>query len=268
MDDFDGSAFGAALPWTALGVVLLLAITFLLGVRTGRHTVIDTAWGLGFVTVAGTAFALRQGDDLRAAVALTLTAIWGVRLAVHIGRRSAGRGEDPRYDELLGERSGNRNVVALRRVYAPQAVVLWLVSLPVQVAMFSDRGPGVLLWVGLAVWGVGLFFEAVGDWQLQRFRDDPASKGAVLDTGLWRYTRHPNYFGDACVWWGLWLVAADTGLPGWLTVLSPVLMTWLLAKGTGKPLLERNIVERRPLYAAYVENTSGFFPLPPRRRTQ
>ena len=132
--------------------------------------------------------------------------------------------------------------------------------------MFSDDGPGPLLWIGVVVWAVGLTFETVGDWQLHRFRSDPSNKGQVLDTGLWRYTRHPNYFGDATAWWGIYLVATDTGLPGWLTILSPLLMTWFLAKGTGKPLLEKDMAERRPGYVDYVQRTSGFVPLPPKKR--
>jgi steroid 5-alpha reductase family enzyme len=135
----------------------------------------------------------------------------------------------------------------------------------VQVAVFETPELDMLAWVGVAVWLVGFAFETVGDHQLQRFRNDPDSKGKVLDTGLWRYTRHPNYFGDACVWWGLSLVAFSAW-PGILTLLSPVAMTWLLAKGTGKPLLEKGIAERRPGYTDYVRRTSGFFPLPPRRR--
>ena len=118
--------------------------------------------------------------------------------------------------------------------------------------------------MGAALWAVGFAFETVGDLQLTRFSSDPANRGRVLDTGLWRYTRHPNYFGDACVWWGL-SVVAFSAWPGILTVLSPVLMTWLLARGTGKPLLEKDIGSRRPGYREYVERTSGFLPLPPRK---
>lgn len=267
MSGFDGSGFAAALPWTALAVVAVLGSTFLIALRVGRHAVIDVAWGLGFVAVAAVAAALGESDSTRRTVMLLVVAAWGLRLAAHIAWRSRGHGEDPRYEAILRKARGSRNVHALKRVYLPQAVILWFVSLPAQVAMFDNDGVGPLLWVGVAVWAVGLFFETVGDWQLHRFRTDPSSRGKVLDTGLWRYTRHPNYFGDAVAWWGIFLVAADTGLPGWLTVLSPAVMTWLLARGTGKPLLERDIAERRPDYAAYIHNTSGFVPWFPRRST-
>jgi steroid 5-alpha reductase family enzyme len=270
MSDFAWGALLAALPVTAAAVAVVLGSTFLVALRVGRHAVVDVAWGLGFVAVAATSYVLSagEGDPTRRLLVLALTAVWGLRLAWHIWRRSRGHGEDPRYEALLAKAPGSRTAYALRQIYLTQALVLWFVSLPLQVAAFETPAPGWLTWVGVAVWAVGLFFEAVGDQQLQRFRADPESRGKVLDTGLWRYTRHPNYFGDACVWWGLSLVAFSAW-PGVLTILSPVLMTWLLANGTGKPLLEKGMASRRPGYDDYVARTSGFFPLPPRhsRRT-
>jgi steroid 5-alpha reductase family enzyme len=264
--DYDWGAFAAALPVTVAAVVVVLGTTFLVALRVGRHAVVDVAWGLGFVAVAATSYLLSDGDGdpARRGLVLALIAVWGVRLAAHIGRRSRGHGEDPRYDALLSRAPGSRTVYALRQVYLTQGVVMWFVSLPLQVAMFQADSLGLLAWAGVALWAVGLFFEAVGDRQLQRFRDDPGNRGKVLDTGLWRYTRHPNYFGDACVWWGLSLVAFDAW-PGILTLLSPVVMTWLLANGTGKPLLEKGMASTRPGYTEYVRHTSGFVPLPPRR---
>jgi steroid 5-alpha reductase family enzyme len=266
MGGFPWAAFAASLPFTVLAVVVVLGLTFAVALRLGRHAVVDVAWGLGFVAVAGTSYALSagHGDPVRRVLVLALTAIWGLRLAGHITLRSRGHGEDPRYEQLLSKAPGSRTVFALQRIYLTQGAVMWFVSLPLQVAAFEPAAPNVVTWLGVAVWAVGLFFEAVGDLQLQRFRDDPASKGKVLDTGLWRYTRHPNYFGDACVWWGLSLVAFSAW-PGILTVLSPVVMTWLLAKGTGKPLLEKGMASSRPGYADYVRRTSGFLPLPPRK---
>lgn len=267
MSRFDVAAFAAVLPLTVLTVLVVLGVTLLVAVRVGRHAVVDVAWGVGFVAVAATAYVCSAGvgDHARRALVLGMTALWGIRLAAHIAWRSRGSGEDPRYAELLSRAPGSRTWYAVRRIYLTQGAVMWFVSLPVQVAMFEAAAPGLLAWAGVAVWAVGVFFESVGDYQLQRFRADPASRGAVLDSGLWRYTRHPNYFGDACAWWGISLVAFSAW-PGVLTVLSPVLMTWLLARGTGKPLLEKDIVERRPAYADYVRRTSGFVPLPPKRR--
>lgn len=261
--DFDWPAFGWSLPVTALVVVVLMAGTLAVALAVGKHAVVDVSWGLGFVAVALTSYLLGagQGDDARRLLVLALAAAWGLRLSAHIARRSRGKGEDPRYQAMLERAPGNRTAYAFRKVYLTQGAVMWFVSLPLQVAMFETSAPGWLAWLGVGVWAVGLFFEAVGDWQLDRFRRDPRSRGKVLDSGLWRYTRHPNYFGDACVWWGLSLVAFDAW-PGVLTVLSPVLMTWLLARGTGKPLLEKGMASRRPGYADYVRRTSGFVPLP------
>ncbi len=266
MAAFPTAAFVAALPWTLLAVILVLGTTFLVARHLGKHAVVDVAWGLGFavITVAAWLTSLDDGDPGRRALIGLLTISWGLRLAVHIGLRSRGHGEDPRYLEVLSQASGNRTLFVVKRIYLAQGATMWFVSLPVQVAMFETPGLGVVEWLGAVLWVVGFTFESVGDWQLTRFRRDPASKGTVLDTGLWRYTRHPNYFGDAAVWWGLSLIAFGAW-PGILTVLSPVLMTWLLARGTGKPLLERGIGQRRPGYAEYVRRTSGFFPLPPRR---
>ncbi len=263
---FPTSAFLAALPVTALTVVIVLGATFAIAHRVGRHAVVDTAWGMGFAAIALTTWLMStgEGDDTRRAVVAVLTIVWGLRLGVHIGLRNKGKGEDPRYAELLAKAPGNVSWFALKRIYLTQGALMWFISLPVQVAMFQTPGLGPIAWVGIAVWLVGFLIEAVGDLQLTRFRRDPESRGNVLDTGLWRYTRHPNYFGDATVWWGLSLIAFDAW-PGILTLLSPVIMTWLLAKGTGKPLLEKDIGTRRPGYADYVRRTSGFVPLPPRR---
>jgi steroid 5-alpha reductase family enzyme len=155
---------------------------------------------------------------------------------------------------------------ALGIVFLLQAVVAWFISLPVQAAMYIRSGWTFLAVIGVAVWAVGMFFETVGDAQMNAFRGDPANKGQVMDRGLWRYTRHPNYFGDATVWAGLYLIAAESWV-GALTIASPVLMAWFLSFKTGKPLLEKQMARTKPGYADYMARTSGFFPRPPRRPT-
>ena len=247
-------------------VAVALGITFVIALWRGHHSVVDVTWGLGFaaIAIASLIASSGHGNDVRRVLVAVLTTVWGVRLAVHIGRRNWGKGEDPRYAELLAKAPGNPNLYALQKVYLTQGVVMWFVSLPVQAAMYMASGLGVLAYVGTAVFAIGLFFEGVGDWQLTRFKADPASKGQVMDRGLWRYTRHPNYFGDACVWWGLYLIAAQQW-QGALTILSTVLMTYTLANGTGKPTLEKGMADRRPGYTEYVRRTSGFIPLPPRK---
>jgi steroid 5-alpha reductase family enzyme len=262
---FSAGPFFEGLGFTLAAVAILLALTFAVAIWRGHHSVVDVTWGLGFAVIAVTSFLLSSGhgDSTRRALVAALTVLWGLRLAIHIGRRNWGKGEDPRYAELLAKAPGHPNLFAVRKIYLTQAVVMWFVSLPVQAAMYERSGPGILTWVGTAVFAVGFFFEAVGDWQLARFKSDPDSKGKVMDRGLWHYTRHPNYFGDACVWWGLYLIAAQQW-QGALTILSTVAMTYTLANGTGKPTLEKGMAERRPGYADYVKNTSGFIPLPPR----
>jgi steroid 5-alpha reductase family enzyme len=250
------------------GVSLVLFVaTWLVGLAVGRFNVVDTTWGLAFAAIAATSFGSSAGHGVpgwRRALVLALTAAWGLRLSSYIGWRSIGKGEDPRYDDLINT-GEHRAFRALGIVFVLQAAVAWLISLPVQAASYVRSGWSWLAWVGVAVWAVGVFFEAVGDAQLNRFRSDPANRGQVMDRGLWRYTRHPNYFGDACVWFGLWLVAAQHWI-GALTAFSPVLMYWFLSFKTGKPLLEKRMAETKPGYAAYMERTSGFFPLPPSGR--
>ncbi len=265
MPQFPLDAFLGSLPWVAGGILALLAVTFAFGVRRGRHSVIDTVWGLGFVVAGSVSFVLSagHGDDGRRWLLLGLVAVWGLRLAVHIGRRARGKDEDPRYVEMLSDAPGSRDAYAIRKVYLPQGVLMFFISLTIQVGMFATGGLGWLALLGVLAWVVGIVFETVGDWQLEQFKADPANKGTVLNTGLWRYTRHPNYFGDAAVWAGLFLVAADSW-PGVLTILSPAVMIWLLTSKSGKALTEKNMAER-PGYREYVESTSGFIPWPPRR---
>jgi len=240
---------------------VLMTATAVVARAVGRIAVVDVTWGLGFVAIA--AVGALVGDGPRRLLLLVLVAVWGVRLAWHIGRRAVGHGEDPRYAELVGDGGFG---VAIRKVFVVQGLALWLVSLPVQVGASSAASWWPAVGAGLALWLVGLCFEAVGDAQLAAYRRDP-DRPPVLARGLWRYTRHPNYFGDACVWWGIWLVGglASGWLPGLLSVVAPVAMTYFLVFATGARLLERTMM-RREGYPAYAARTSMFVPLPPRPR--
>jgi steroid 5-alpha reductase family enzyme len=266
--------WGAALTnlWvTALVVAATFAVTLFVAVRLrgGRHDGIDVVWGAGFaiVAVATLLLALGDGDLWRQVLITALTCAWGLRLAWHIGRRNSGKPEDPRYVEIIQRAKGNPVAHLVRKVYLPQVVILWVVSWSVQLGQYgyaSGALSTVVTVLGVLSWAVGFFFETVGDAQLAAFKGDPANKGKVMDRGLWRYTRHPNYFGDAAVWWGLTLLALHHAA-GLIGLLGAALMTWLLAKGTGAALLERSIGNRRPGYADYVRRTSGFIPLPPKK---
>jgi steroid 5-alpha reductase family enzyme len=267
-------------------VVALMALVAVLARTTGRVSVVDTVWGLGFIAVAlvsvlvggarndhhavyGGGFSpgdvehayhtLRDEQQLRGWLLLALVTIWGGRLAWHIARRARGAGEDPRYEELMGRGPGG----VVRKVLLPQGAAIWFVSLPIQVTVVAGGYVTWVLVVGVVLWLIGLVFEAVGDAQLAAYKRDP-DRGPVMDRGLWRYTRHPNYFGDACVWWGIFVVSASAW-PGVLTILSPVAMTFFLVFATGARLLERTMMQR-PGYPEYAARTSMFFPLPPKTR--
>jgi steroid 5-alpha reductase family enzyme len=269
MSDLASGALATGLAITFGTSIAVFVVGWVIARLIGRVNVVDTVWGLAFVAIATAAFGWSAGhpaDLTRRVVLLALVSCWGLRLAGYLGRRSRGAGEDPRYERMLAAAKGSRQWYALTRVFLLQAAVAWFVSLPVQVGMYERSGPTAIALVGGVLWAIGFFFEAVGDAQLASFKRDPENKGHVLDRGLWRYTRHPNYFGEACMWTGLYLIAAQQW-PGALTVLSPAVMTYFVAAKTGKPLLEAQLRNSKPAYRGYVERTSGFFPLPPRSRS-
>lgn len=263
---FPTAAWLAALPWVLVALAALIVATWLVGRRLRRFAIIDVVWGLGFVVAAAVTFVASagHGDDGRRWLLLVLTAAWGLRLAGYLAWRQRDGAEDPRYTALL-ERApaGKGELHMLTRVYVFQLVVMFLVAMVQVVGMFATGPLTWVAWLGVAVWAVGMFFEVVGDAQLAAFKADPANRGRIMDRGVWAWTRHPNYFGDTAVWWGLFLVTASSW-PGVLTVLSPLLMTWALAFRTGKPLTEKRMAGR-PGWAEYAARTSSFIPRPPRR---
>ncbi|EST38253.1 hypothetical protein N566_08515 [Streptomycetaceae bacterium MP113-05] len=267
VNGFPWDAFGANLAIAAGASLAVLLTTFGLALVKGVHRIVDVAWGAAFAAVALASFATAaaggHGNGTRQVLLTALTVVWGLRLAVHIGRRGAGHGEDPRYAKMLAKARGNPSLYALRMVYLLQAALVWLVSLPIQAGQYVSAAPGALTYLGVLLWGTGVLFESVGDLQLHRFTSDPANKGRVMDRGLWSWTRHPNYFGDFCVWWGLFLVAAGDWAVAALCVVSPLVMSYLLIWGSGKRLLERHMAGR-PGYAEYARRVSGFLPRPPR----
>ena len=245
-------------------------------VRIGDVSFIDAVWGAGMAVLALASFVQVAEPGPRALLLLTMTALWGLRLGLHLFLRWREHGEDPRYARMLGKArdAGRYGSAAFKVVFGPQAVLLFVTSLPAQIGILASGQPAPitpLAWAGLALWLTGMVFETIGDAQLKAFRADPAMKGKVLDTGLWRYTRHPNYFGDACVWWGIWLVAATGGKwpMNWValgSLIGPLFLTFTLTKWSGKPLLEKGLAKSRPGYADYVERTSGFVPWPPKQK--
>ncbi len=257
---------GSVLMASAVAVAVLMIVTWLVSLPIRNASIVDIVWGLGFVTVAWTAFLVSDGADPRRWLLTALTTVWGLRLSVYLAMRNLGKEEDYRYQEMRRRHGDRFGLVSLGTVFGLQGALMWVVSLPVQAGQVPTSPP-TLTWVdylGAGVWLVGLVFESVGDWQLARFKADPANKGKVMDRGLWRYTRHPNYFGDFMVWWGLYVIALATGV-AWWTVIGPVVMSILLIRVSGKAMLEKTIGKRRPGYDDYVRRTSGFFPMPPGR---
>ncbi|QNS08309.1 DUF1295 domain-containing protein [Streptomyces xanthii] len=266
MSGFPWGAFALNLAWSAGAALAVVLATFAVSLRTGVHRIVDIAWGIAFTAVAVVTLAASHGhgDLSRRLLVAGLTAVWGLRLAVHIGRRGRGQGEDPRYARMLAKAPGNPMLYALSHVYLLQGALVWLVSLPVQAAQYIGLPLSAVSVLGIALWALGVSFEAVGDAQLARFKADPAHRGQIMDRGLWSWTRHPNYFGDFCVWWGLFLLTCDVPVVAAVCVISPIVMSVLLTRGSGKRLLEQHMATR-PGYAAYQRRTSGFFPLPPRK---
>ena len=262
---------GEALLVNAAILVAIVLALWAISVRIGDVSFIDSFWGAGMGLMAIASFAQLAEPGARARLLLAMTVIWGLRLGIHLFRRWWREGEDQRYARMLkGARAQGRFAsAALTRIWLGQALLLFLVSSPAQVGILASGEPAPLdnlARIGLALYAVGISFEWVGDWQLARFKADPANEGRILDTGLWRYTRHPNYFGDACAWWGIWLVAASAGATyAFSTIAGPLFLTFTLTRWSGKALLEAGMAKKRgAAYADYVRRTPGFFPWFPR----
>jgi steroid 5-alpha reductase family enzyme len=258
--------FGITLLVTAATLLVLMAVTFGVALKAGRHSVVDTAWGIGIALAALVSLlaSTGHGQPERRYLLLAASAAWGLRLAAYVAWRNHGKPEDPRYRDLLSRANGNRNLYALRMVYLLQTLILWLATIPVQAGMLERAPVGALAVIGALLWLAGFVFESVGDWQLARFKAH-AGAGQIMDRGLWRYTRHPNYFGDLCMWWGLFLISLGS-VAGLAFAFAPLLMSYILIRGTGQRMTDRRMTASRPQYADYVARTSGFIPLPPRRR--
>lgn len=255
--------------WMSAAVVTFAFVSavWLLSLALGDSSIVDIFWGLGFVAIAWFVDAAVPGEPAPLARLLAwLVTIWGIRLSAYILWRNWGRGEDYRYRAWREQAGGAWWWRSYFKVFLLQGAIMWIVAAPV-VAVAGQGRPAPLGWLdalAVAVWAVGFAFESLGDWQLARFKADPANKGRLMTSGVWRCTRHPNYFGDAAVWWGHYLAAAASG--AWLTVFGPALMTFLLVRVSGVAMLETALRETKPGYREYMETTSAFFLRPPRRR--
>jgi len=247
-----------------LAVLLYMTVWFLLALWRRRNDLADIAWGGGFIAAALTAVLLQTGLASRARLVVLLVILWGLRLAVHIGLRNLGKGEDERYRKWREEWGRHWLLRSYLQVFLLQGFLLYLISLPVIWTILAKPSPWTGLdAIGLAVWIVGFFFEAVGDFQLARFKKDPVHRGKIIQQGLWRYSRHPNYFGEVTLWWGIYLLALSAP-GGWMTIIGPLTITFLILKVSGIPLLEKKYVNNAA-FQEYARRTSAFFPLPPRK---
>ena len=244
-----------------LGLMVLL---WLVSLAIKNSSIVDIFWGTGFVIIAWfILFSSSEGYLLRKILMVLLVTIWGLRLTIHILVRNWGKPEDFRYQKWRQESGSIWWLKSFFQVFLLQGFLMWIISTPIIAAEISPISPlGFLDYLAVIVWGFGFFFEAAGDSQLTKFKSNPANKGKVLDTGVWRYSRHPNYFGDAFQWWGFYLFALSAG--AWWTVFSPVIMTLLLLKVSGVALLEKSLKENKPQYRDYMEATSAFVPWFPR----
>jgi steroid 5-alpha reductase family enzyme len=247
-----------------LGVVLSLYLLLWIASLVAKDaSIVDRFWGISFIVIASAASAAGDGFETRRRLVMLLVALWGLRLSFYITVRNLGAGEDFRYRAMRREWGKQFPLVSLFTVFVLQGILAWIVSLPVQAAIQGDSPAHltVLDALGMVVWTAGFLFETIADWQLARFKDEPRNRGRILDRGLWRYTRHPNYFGDAVQWWGLWLIAAATG--AWWSAVGPAVMTYLLLRVSGVTLLESRLRKSKPNYEEYCRRTSSFIPMRP-----
>jgi steroid 5-alpha reductase family enzyme len=247
-------------------ILLLMFILWIISIFIKNVSIVDLFWGTGFVITSLFYNLNSDGLDSRKIIILLLVTVWGLRLSIYLSWRNHGKGEDFRYREFRKKYGEKRYWwISFFQTFLLQGILMWLISAPLLGAQYFGRGRelGILDFTGIILWITGFIFEAGGDIQLALFKSDPQNKDKVLDRGFWRYTRHPNYFGDSCVWWGYGLICLGAG--SILPVLGSIMMTLLIIKVSGVSLLEKSLTGKKPGYDEYVRKTSSFFPLPPKK---
>jgi steroid 5-alpha reductase family enzyme len=241
-------------------IMSLLAGLWLISLAIKDASIIDIFWGTGFVILAWWYRYLMDLSDYRSLIFCIIVSIWGIRLSIHLGNRNIGKPEDYRYQEWRKQYGKNFWWVSFLRVFLLQGFLMWIIGSIMLIGQTNKSNELIWLdYLGLIVWLFGLAFEVIGDYQLLTFKRNPENIGKVLNTGLWKFTRHPNYFGDALLWWGFFLFSISASY-GWLFIFSPILMTFLLMKVSGVALLEKKLVETKSQYKTYIANTPAFFP--------
>ena len=250
--------------WPPFAAMLSLAvIAWGVSLRRADVSIVDSLWSMFFILFA-LLYAWRAGGSGTVVwVTIGLVMLWGLRLSAYITWRNHGKGEDRRYQAIRARNQPHFEYKSLYLVFLLQAALALIVAMPLTPLLNGAHAANVLTYAGFALALCGTLFESVADWQMARFKAGRGAEGEVMDRGLWRYSRHPNYFGEALVWWGVWLASASVG--GAWTVFSPILMNWLLLRVSGVPLLEKDLPQRRPAYREYLRTTSRFIPMPPKK---
>jgi len=245
-----------------IAALLLPLLTWIVSLFKGDVSIVDSLWSLIFLALCATWFIGYEFTTPRSGIVMVLVAAWALRLSAYITWRNHGESEDARYRDMRRKHSHNFAIKSLFIVFLLQGFIAWIISLPLLAAITGSRPLNLFDGLAAALVFFGILFESIADAQLAAFKARPGNQGRVMTHGLWRYTRHPNYFGECCVWWGFYLFAVAAG--GWWSIVSPLLMTFLLLRVSGVTLLEKNIVERRPAYRQYIEQTNAFVPGIPR----
>lgn len=250
---------------SAICIAIMMVALWIVSLIKKDASIVDIFWGLGFVMVGWASWKFSDAQSQRGTVLAVLTTVWGVRLGGYLWWRNHGKGEDFRYRAMRKHYGQKFALRSLFIVFGVQGILMWVVSLPVQIGQMTDNAKiGVVGSIGIFLWALGFLFESIGDIQLARFKANPVNSGQVMDKGLWRYTRHPNYFGDCCAWWGIALIAAESRV-GLFGIVGALVMNILLLKYSGVPILEKSIHKRRPGYEEYQRRTSSFIPKPPKK---
>lgn len=247
-------------------ILFMMIILWLVSIAITNVSIVDIFWGAGYVFASTIYFIFSEGNFDRKLLILILVSVWGLRLSIYLGWRNIGKGEDYRYKEFRKNYGEERYWwVSFFQTFLLQGILMWLISLPILAAMFYGQNNvlGILDYIAIVIWAIGISFEAGGDIQLAQFKKNHANKGKVLDKGFWKYTRHPNYFGDAAVWWSYALFSIAVG--SYWPIIGSLIMTFFLIKVSGVAMLEKSLVETKPQYREYIRKTSAFFPLPPKK---
>jgi steroid 5-alpha reductase family enzyme len=253
----------AALVFAGLATTLALMLAaWLISLATRNAGIVDVCWGLAIAGAGVTWVLVAPQDAARGSIAAALAVLWALRLGGHILWRGWGKPEDRRYREIRARNEPGFTFKSVYLVFGLQAVLAWLVAMPLLGTATSTAPLGLLDYAGIALFAFGFLFEAVADGQLAAFQRRDSGERGVMSAGLWRYSRHPNYFGEFVLWWGIWLMAVSGG--AWWTFFGPALLTFFLLKVSGVALTEKDIAGRRPEYQAYVRRTRAFFPGLPR----